>query len=591
MESIDKELLYKALINGAVVVMENSLHLNRINVFPVADGDTGTNLYSLMNHIVMNAEIKSSVRETLEDVADLAIVGAKGNSGLIFAQYFSGVSQVNEKNDDISASDFVKATKRGFVNAYDAVENPVEGTILTTMRIFHESLSLGMNKGMSFFELLEDSYNSVEEAVFKTTEQLVVLKKASVVDSGAKGFAFFLKGFIAGLKGEVIDKRTIEYLSIQTTKLAEIPHDETNMSKERYCTEALLEGDEKDRDQLKQVLATYGDSIVIGMAGNKVRLHIHTDCPSALFEYLSSKYLILNQKVEDMKWQYKLLHQRKYNRVLITDSIADVPLSLLDAEQVVIVHLNVLVGRENYIDKLTITNNQLFKRALTLDVHPTSSQPSVKKVEDLYRQLLDHHEEVIVISVSKALSGTYNVMRLAAKAFEDRVKVIDSKQNSVAQGLLVYKSVLGLQRWIGSAQLQDQLKRDIEKSKILVSIQTLDNMVASGRLPSFAGRVGKWIGLKPIITLDDEGKGSIEKVVFNHKKSLIKIVEHLRKVNKEKGIDMYAIAYVDDKHLAKELSGKIESVLGFPCTYIVESSSIIAAGAGKGAIAVAYITY
>ncbi len=588
MNNINKEKLYKALINGAKKVMENQFHLNTINVFPVADGDTGSNLYAMMNSIVRNAEIKSTIRETLESVADSAIVGARGNSGLIFAQYFYGISQVKEDKDEMALGDFVMATQRGFQNAYEAVEKPVEGTMLTTMRIFHESLDSNVDSESSIHDILETAYINVERAVAKTTEQLLSLKKASVVDSGAKGFAYFIRGFVDGIKGDIPQELAIEEQSFITIPVLNEEHHMTDENCYRYCTEALLEGDVIDLTGLKKEISRMGDSLVVAVTKNKVRLHVHTDRPDKVFDYLSSRFTILSQKVDDMRQQNQILHNRKHNRVIVTDSIADLPKNYIDNEQVVVIHLEVMLGTQSYIDKLTIKNRELFMRAEHGKVHPTSSQPSLKQVEVIYEHLLKYYEEVIVISVSSALSGTYNVLKSAAKNFGPRVNIIDSKQNSVAEGLLVSQAVEYVTEGRTTNEICDALLTDREKTKILVAIKTLDNMIASGRLSSRVGKIGNKIGLKPIITLDKDGMGTIERIAFSNKKAIDKIIEHLVKVNQRHGISRYAVTYVDDPALGNKFAKQIEDKLGLPCEYVVESSSVIAAGAGKGAVAVAY---
>lgn len=588
MNTINKENLYKALINGAIEVMENRLHLNKINVFPVADGDTGSNLYSMMNSIVINTEVKASIRETLESIADSAIIGARGNSGLIFAQYLYGISQVTGDLTDISDKEFVLAAQRGFTKAYGAVEEPVEGTILTTMRIFYETLAYEIHGELSLHELLERAYNNVEEAVTKTTDQLVSLKKASVVDSGAKGFAFFIKGFIDGLKGNTRESIDIKTLKFEDFDLEHDTHQDA-IPGNRYCTEALIEGDDIKLSNLKERLTIYGDSLVVAGNHQKARIHIHTNTPSRLFDDLSREHNILSQKVDDMLRQYQWLHQRKYKRVIVSDSIADIPTSILDEYQVVTIHLDLLLGIESYIDKLTIKNNMLFKRAKERQVHPTSSQPSLSKIEKLYEDLLNHYDEIIVITVSKKLSGSYNVINTAAKLFDNKIKVIDSKQNSVAQGLLLYQLIDKVDSNLMTERIIREIEKESNKTKILVAINTLDNMVASGRLPSLIGKIGRFIGLKPIITLKN-GYGVIDEIAFTNRQATAKIIKQLKKINEDIGIKRYALTYVVDEISAIALSKEIESALGFPCDYLVESSSIIAAGAGEGALAVAYIT-
>ncbi|MBI9014924.1 MAG: DegV family EDD domain-containing protein [Clostridiales bacterium] len=576
--TIEKEKLYFGVISGAQEVMANKTYLNKINVFPVADGDTGSNLFSTMQSIVTNSEIKSTIKHTLESIADSALTGARGNSGLIFAQYFCGLSEA-VGDDDLTAKDFVLASSNGFRYAYDAVDKPVEGTILTTMQVFHESLEDYMKRSNNFISALEAAYEMVVKAVERTTKQLRVLKKASVVDSGAKGFAYFIKGFILGLKGK-------KQIFIPVEKIPEIKYVHEENFNYRYCTETLIGDCKKIK---KEELKCFGDSLIVSGNGKKMRIHIHTDEPVNFFEYLSVKGIILEQKVDDMFLQYERVHKRKYSRVIVTDSIADIPKGYLDDEQVHMIPLTLLIGRVSYFDKLTISNEHVFKLAKQKNVHPYSSQPTIKMVENAYDYLLNYYDEIIVLTVAKALSGTYQVFEKIAKKY-DQVHVIDTKQNSVAQGLLLYETMMDLKSNTSTKDMLSKLDNRIKRSKILVQIKSLDPMIASGRLSTKLGGLLKFLGIKPIITLNETGEGAVYKLAFNNKQSYNEILKHIRTIHINKNITCYAISYIDDIELAQKFSGSIELLVGFKPVYITKSSSIIAVGAGSGAVGIGYIT-
>lgn len=588
MDTITQDELYNSLINGAKEVMNNRLFLNNINVFPVADGDTGSNLFSTMNSIVHHSELKENTKTTLESIADSAIIGARGNSGLIFAQYLQGFSEGITAEEVITKEDFVSASKNGMEYAYQAVENPVEGTILTTMTVFYDALSKELSNHETFDKLLETAFEKVEDAVENTTDQLKVLKKSLVVDSGAKGFAYFIKGFLDGIQGRLISKEITEVEEI-IPAIAQHDHDIVNY---RYCTEALIE-QETDVADLKGLLSDIGDSIVQVKGKRKTRLHIHTNDPAELFERLSGHGKIIEQKVDDMVQQYDRIHNRKYKTVIMTDSIADLPKELIDDAQVHVVHISLLVGEESYIDKLTVTNEKLFDLAKAKNIHPTSSQPTIKSVENTYHYLLSYYENVVVFSVAQALSGTYNVFSKAAEKFNENkqtIHIIDTKQNSVAEGLIVWQAIENLKVDKSVDEILSAAAHSISQSKILVKINILDNMIASGRLSVRAGGIAKKVGLKPIITLDEKGEGKIFKIAFDPNRALKKILKHMKQINETQGIKHYAVTYVDDPQLGKDFADALNKILNKEPEYITKSSSVIALGAGVGAVAVAYIT-
>lgn len=576
--SLEIEKLYSGFIAGAEEVMANKKYLNTINVFPVADGDTGSNLFSTMHSIVTHSEQKHTVKHTLESIADSAITGARGNSGLIFAQYFQGLSEA-VITDDLTADAFIMASSNGMKYAFEAVEQPVEGTILTIMRVFHESLKEYMDKTNNFITALEAAYEKVVLAVENTTKQLLVLKKSSVVDSGAKGFAYFIKGFISGIKGtKKVVRKPEEDIHIEHI------HDES--FNYRYCTEALIENKQEIK---KELLKKFGDSLIVAGGKRKTRIHIHTDNPSDFFKYLSEKGQIIEQKVDDMQLQFDRVHHRKYSRVIVTDSIADIPKSLIDEEQVHMIPLSILIGESSYFDKLTIDNESIFELSQRLELTPTTSQPTVKTVENALEYLSTYYDEIIVLTVAKALSGTHQVFKNVSNKYE-HVHVVDSKQNSVAQGLLLHETMMDLKANLSTKKLLMNLNNRIEASKILVQIKSLDPMIASGRLSVKLGGILKRIGVKPVITLNKDGQGSIFKIALNNKQSYKKILKHIRQTHDRSPIVKFAVTYIDDKTDAVRFSNDIEKLIGIKVSYITKSSSIIAVGAGSGAVGIGYIT-
>jgi DegV family protein with EDD domain len=566
---MNKKKVFTGIITGAKEVMHHKSQLNKINVFPVADGDTGSNLYSTMQSIVKYSEEKSTLKMTLESVADAAIIGARGNSGIIMAQYFQGFSQGIE-DEEVTSKAFVEASNMGFQYAYGAVETPVEGTMLTIMRVFHEALAECTLDNME--HALESAYKSVIKAVEKTTEQLKVLKKASVVDSGAKGFQMFLKGFIKGIKGEVL-------IEVEED-IPEIEHVHDDDFNFRYCTEALIGGFKGD---IKETLKPFGDSLIIAGNERKTRIHIHTDQPTQVFDLLSESGVLLEQKVEDMKKQYEVVHHRKYNRVVVTDSIADIPQTFLDEEQIQMVNLSLLIGNESYLDKLTIDNEKVLKLA---SLKPTSSLPTEKQVSSLYDYLSTYYDEIIVLSVSKALSGTYNVFKKLAED-KSHIHVIDTQQNSIAQGVLVHQCMNYIKEGLATKEILRKIKSDIEASRILVKVDSIEPMIASGRLSVRMGAIVKRIGIKPIVTLND-GEGAIAGVGLSKKNALKQVINKTIAVHKQVGFKKLALTYVDDPTEAETFKQALEEA-GIKVDYVVKSSAIIANGAGKGAVAVGYI--
>lgn len=587
LKSIDSNKIFDAYMHAAEYVMQYRAVLNKINVFPVADGDTGTNLQSTMKSIINQSKQDGSVKKTLESIADASLGGARGNSGIIFAEYLNGISIEMAAGNVISMEEFAIANKKSVQYAYNAVQDPVEGTMLTVIKDWADSIFDFQKKADNFQELLTHGYRVIEESLAKTKNQLSVLRKAGVVDSGAKGFVLFIKGFIESI---IHGKKSVD-LNLED-EMDETKPDIHINTEFRYCVEAKIKGCH-DFEGLRNDLKDLGDSLII--AGNErvARVHVHSDDPESVFEKISAHEEVLSQKVDDMKLQSEIVENRKYSIALVTDSIADLPIEFIDEHQISVVPLNISMNGIEYLDKITVSNKKILQHIEHSDEFPTSAQPDIRTVENVFSFLLDNYDSIIAITVADELSGTYNSFKKAAGNLEDRgkkISVIDSKQNSGSEGLIVMKCMDMIAEGMTHDDIVDRVRDLVPASKIIVSVSTLTNMIKGGRLGTTSGKIAKKLNLKPIVTLDENGKGTLGGAAFSHKGSQKKIIRKLIKAKNSKGIESYSIVYIDDKIRAEEIADSLYDTIGMKPEYIMQTSSIIAISAGKGAVAISYIT-
>ena len=597
MHEISNKILYNAYRAGAQEVIRHRNQLNSINVFPVADGDTGSNLSSMMHSILNESKLEKDVGNTMRSIADAAIIGARGNSGIIFAQYLSGVSIGLENGAGlINVHHYVEANKTAVDYAYDAVEIPAEGTMLTLIRVWSEALYRFMKKTTDFGELLSFAYGDIEEALAKTQYQLASLKKAAVVDAGAKGFVHFVDGFLRFLKGDCESEieHDFDEADLEQDLLVKVEHHEDVDLDYRYCTEAMLKDIKIPIKDIKKELRFFGDSLIVAGNERRMRVHIHTNQPVDIFEKLRSLGRITFQKVDDMVMQSSLVNERKYKIGLLTDSIADLPQSFIESHQIQVVNLNILHKEDIYIDRITIDNETAIRLLEEGEERATSSQPEMQAVILQLQNLQAYYDEIIVITVSKALSGTYNVFKKAAHTLgvdSTKITVIDSKQNSAAQGLLVMECAKLIEQGMPYGQIIETMQTMVGKSKILVSVKNLNAMIMSGRLSTKGGKIANIINLKPIVTLDQDGEGGLGGFAFSHEASLKKIRKKLIKVSNTVGLKAYCVVHAKNLEAATAYAKSLEQAIGMPPDYLEDVSSIIAIGAGDGAIAVGYITH
>ncbi len=301
-EYIDGQLLKRMIIEGAQSLENNKQVVNALNVFPVPDGDTGTNMSLTMQSAVK--EVKSKTTESLEEIANSlangSLMGARGNSGVILSQLFRGFAKGAKDKEKLNVQDFANVLKLGADTAYKAVMKPVEGTILTVARESAEEALKIAEKETNLVTFLEKVIEAAEQSLKRTPEMLKVLKDAGVVDSGGKGLLYFYIGALAGLTGNVTavdDIPTVEITHQQEDNLEDIQFS--------YCTEFIINGPQVDTEKLKSKLIDLGDSLLVVGNETVVKVHIHTNHPGKAMEHALAVGYLSDIKIENMKLQHR----------------------------------------------------------------------------------------------------------------------------------------------------------------------------------------------------------------------------------------------------------------------------------------------
>nr|WP_300005001.1 DegV family protein [Tissierella sp.] len=589
---INGEKIYYGFVSGANEVIKQKLELNRINVFPIADGDTGSNLAYTMNAIIENANIGSSPKDTLASIADAALVGARGNSGIIFAQFVNGMYMELEDKEDIGVTDFASSVKKGGEYAYKSISNPVEGTMITVINDWAHSLCTLGSTVMDFRQIFTDSLKVALTSLSETPEKLKVLKDAGVVDSGAKGFVHFIEGFLNFIKtGEIENLKSL--ISRVDFKADNVHVHENFDVKYRYCSEALIQGKDLDTDIIKREIEEFGDSLILAGNKNKVRVHIHTSKPEELFFKLRDHGKVVFQKVEDMKRQYESIYDRKNEIAIITDSIADLPSELMDKHQIHLIPLNIIIEGTNYLDKVTVSSSTFYDLMDSLEEYPSSSQPTLKEAEKVLSEISDHYKSILVVTVSSKMSGTYEVLKKASENLRAKgvqIEVIDSKLNSGGEGLVVLKAAEEIERGKSFSEVAASVREYIEKTKIFVSVPTLKYMLKSGRIGKAQALAANMVNLKPVVSIDENGDGIIIGKAFSEKGNTKKIEELVKDIMKTGTIDKYALVHANRDEKVEEFKKYYTDLIGKEPEYIMQISTIVAMNAGIGSVAIALST-
>jgi DegV family protein with EDD domain len=582
---LDGNRLYYAFLIGGDAVIKDQNYLNKINVFPVPDSDTGTNLASTMRSIAERAKLDRSAGSTLRSIADAALSGARGNSGLIFAQFLYGLSEEVQHLNRLSTRHFAESVKKAAQKTYKAIVSPVEGTILTVMNDWAEAIYVQRTTTKDFAELLMTSLQAAHESLAETPRKLAVLAKAGVVDAGAKGFVDFLEGITQFIKKGKLKHISKPKIIPEDTEVHVHPNRES--ISHRYCAEALLVGKSMSLNKIRDDLNTFGNSAIVAGFEKKARIHIHTDNPADLFYKLKDYGSILQIKADDMLRQYETSHERKSKIALVTDSACDLPQQLIDEHQIHVIPFHISFGQNLFLDRITITPDQFYTLLQSHNEHPKSSQPSRKFVQDLFSFLASHYESLIVVNISDKLSGAYRLSLEASDVLgEFPISVIDSRQLSVSLGLIVYRMALAIQEGKSISEINRLADEWIQKTKILVDVQTLEYMVRGGRVSPLKGLMAKALNLKPIISLDLEGKAIGYGKSFSRNQNLKKIVGIVKKMQKEGELWNYAIVHAQNRERAEKYAELLRSETGRLPLYIMDISPVVGVHNGIGAVGI-----
>lgn len=585
MEYLNGKDLYQMFNYGTNFVIKKRKLLNDINVFPVPDGDTGNNLVHTMQTISREAKVSDSFQETLESISDSALVGARGNSGIIFAQFVNGLRKASVGKDQVTVDEFTHMALESVEHVYAALSNPVEGTMLSVIKDWAHGLKHILEKMKDIKDYFLHAFGKAEKSLERTKEQLAVLKKNNVVDSGAMGFVLFLQGVNAYFNDEEIEQLDFEELEIDA------PHDFSEEATYRYCTEGLVEYKDLSEDVVKEALKPFGDSLVVVMGSHMFRVHIHTNTPELVFKELSRFGDIISQKVDDMI-QDMAFKKSKRDTVIVTDSIADINKEYLQEHDVAVIPLNITIGDVGYYDKLTINNEILFDMIDAGVEYPTTSTPTIKYINDLFSKLLLHYKHIVVILVADKLSATHRVVKIEADKLVEKGKhihVIDSYNNSVSQGLLVRKAVDLLESGAKATDIVQAIETMKHKTEILVCLETFKYATMSGRLPKAVGNIGMFFKIRPIMTLGEGGKGSAFGFALSQKGITKKIVKYVKKDLEKNEIEDYALIHCLNPDLLEEYRALFTEIIGKPPLYESVVSSATAIHSGKGSVAIGYI--
>ena len=531
---IDGPRLRRALTAGCHWAQLQRGELNRINVFPVPDGDTGTNLYLTVQAIADHLEhsTERSVGVVAQEVARAAVLGARGNCGMMLSHFLLGFARSIEGKTRIGASDFGGALEAGVQNLSEALEAPVEGTILTVMRDTARAVSGAHIEDIA--PLTEHMLDRARDSLERTPELLPVLSAAGVVDAGAKGFVSLLEGVVMFLRGDPLTTESGEEFTAGPPGVASIEYPE-RVERYRFCTEALVRGNDlPDQAEVRGSLRARGDSMIVIRSDDVLKVHIHTDEPEEVFSYLKGLGDLVTHKAEDMGAQYDAVERASGSHVVLarrpvgvlTDSAADLSEEIIRAHGIQVVPMMLVDGDDVYRDGVDMTAERFHKMLASQERLPTTSQPPPASFLEGFKRAAADAEQVVGVVLSSRLSGTFASAEAAAAQESDLpIHLADSRGVSLLQGLLVLKATELAEMAMPADEIVKELSRIRDQSGIMFTIESFDRLLASGRVSRSKAFFGTLLNVKPILAIDREGKVVPRGTAIGRKRVILALLE------------------------------------------------------------------
>lgn len=504
---LDGPRLARSMFAASDWVAAGREEINRINVFPVPDGDTGTNLSLTLRAVAdaLQALGDAPLSDTVRTMARGAVLGARGNSGMMLAHFFLGVADALQDRDTATAEDIALAVRTGARRIETALDDPREGTILTVAREVADAAEAAATEAPDLKSFLRRVWREGEVSLAGTPALLSTLREAGVVDAGGKGFVRMFEGIVRFIEGDpILPVRQAITAGPAPAALVEVAEERDY----RYCTEVLVRGEAlPPANEVRAQLHALGGSVVVIAAGDLLKVHVHTDTPEAVYTAAARWGTVASRKADDVREQHEALRHDRRAVAIVTDSAADLADPILDRHQIAMVPLQVVVDGRVFSDRVELRPEQFYHRLREARELPTTSQPTPADFVRVFRSAASQADEVVAVLVSSILSGTFQAGVAAARAAGlGQVHVVDSRSASLGSGLLALRGAELAEAGWPAAAIVRELERVRDQSGLFLTVDTYDNLIRSGRVSRGKAWLGGMLDVKPILTLDAEGR-------------------------------------------------------------------------------------
>jgi DegV family protein with EDD domain len=589
---VDGPRLARSLFAAADWVAAGREEINRINVFPVPDGDTGTNFSLTLRAVADALRVlgDAPLPETARTAARAAVLGARGNSGMMLAHFLMGFAEALGERRHASTRDVAAGLRRGAERLYDALDDPREGTILTVAREAAAAAERAARECDDVGTFMNRLLAEAESALARTPDLMAALKEAGVVDAGGKGFVRMLEGVVRFIEGDPILPAT----PAATGEFA-VPAAHVEVAAERdfqYCTEVLVRGEQLPAaNEVRAAMHGFGGSVVVAVLGDILKVHVHTDAPEAVFSYAARWGRVETTKADDMRAQHRrLAHPERRPVGIVADSSADLADAILDRHHITIVPLQVVFGDRTFRDRVELKPEEFYRRLQASRELPTTSQPAPAEFVRVLRDARQEAEEVVVVLLAAMLSGTFQSGQAAVRAAGlTGVHVVDSRTASLGLGMLALRGAeLAESGWRGEA-IARELSRVRGQSGMFLTVDRYDNLLRSGRVTRGKAWLAGMLDVKPILSLDDAGRVVPVDRVRGRDNVVPRVLSLLeRRLSPRPKVVRFGVAHADAPEVAERVRTALVAAYRPRDCFVSLATGVLGTHVGPGAWGVFY---
>ncbi|MCR4617178.1 MAG: DAK2 domain-containing protein [Lachnospiraceae bacterium] len=501
---IDGKLMAACVKSGAARLEKNEALINQLNVFPVPDGDTGSNMLTTLRGGLNAAKKTNHLGEYMSSLATGMLFGARGNSGVIFSQIFSGIAEKLKEKESATCAEMLEALENGSKVAYSSVVVPTEGTILTVVREGAEGFSGNGLENVNVWDFFKIYIENIKEALDKTPDLLPILKSAGVVDSGGYGFVKFFEGFTEAAIEGIASPDDEENITLPGFSAKW--HDDANEEAFGFCTECIvtLNDDKNIRDEIVSYLTSMGQSVVCVQSGRILKLHVHTLEPLKVLNHMQELGVFYNVKIENMD-----------NQVLNNSANAkdDSEKDAIDADELAKVmkekHEKQVRETHHGIAYIAVANGDGVIKAFKdfgCEIVLNGGQTMNTSVEEFVNAFEKLDAEKIIVMPNN--SNIEAAAKQAAKIYgEDRIMILPTK--SIAEGYFAMSMAI-VDRF-DADQVYAQMKQGMEG----VDTIWISKAIRDAKVDGAECREGDYLALygKKIVASDPSRLEAVKKVL------------------------------------------------------------------------------